>query len=80
MDSPLTPLSLIPPGKTVIVEEVHVPAPHDVRLMEMGLLNGTVIELIRYAPLGDPVEIRVRGSHLSLRKHEAEKIWVRCAA
>jgi Fe2+ transport system protein FeoA len=43
----------------------------------MGLLVGTPVELVRFAPLGDPVEIKVRGYHLTLRKHEAEQIWVK---
>ena len=42
------------------------------RLMEMGLLVGTPVELVRFAPMGDPVEIKVRGYHLTLRRHEAE--------
>jgi Fe2+ transport system protein FeoA len=45
--------------------------------MEMGLLVGTTIELVRFAPLGDPVEIKVRGYNLTLRKHEADRIFVR---
>jgi Fe2+ transport system protein FeoA len=44
------------------------------RLRELGLLPGTVIRLVRYAPLGDPIEIDVRGFHLSLRKSEAAEI------
>lgn len=44
--------------------------------MEMGLLVGTPVELVRFAPMGDPIEIKVRGYHLSLRRHEAEKIHV----
>ncbi len=35
------------------------------------------MEVVRYAPLGDPVEIRVRGYHLSLRRHEADRVMVR---
>jgi Fe2+ transport system protein FeoA len=42
----------------------------------MGLLPGTQVEVVRYAPLGDPVEIKVRGYNLSLRKHEAEQVWI----
>jgi Fe2+ transport system protein FeoA len=42
----------------------------------MGLLAGTVVQLVRFAPLGDPVELKVRGYHLTLRRHEAERIWV----
>ena len=44
--------------------------------MEMGLLVGTRVELVRFAPMGDPVEIKVRGYNLTLRKNEAEQILV----
>lgn len=44
--------------------------------MEMGLLVGTSVEFVRCAPLGDPVEIKVRGYHLTLRRHEADQIGV----
>jgi ferrous iron transport protein A len=47
--------------------------------MEMGLLIGTLVELVRFAPLGDPVEIKFRGYHLTLRRNEAEQIWVTVA-
>jgi Fe2+ transport system protein FeoA len=46
------------------------------RLREMGLLPGTRITLIRIAPLGDPLEIQVRGYRLSLRKSEAALIEI----
>ena len=46
------------------------------RLMEMGLMRGTTIEVIRRAPLGDPLEVRVRGFMLTLRRTEAEHIEV----
>ena len=46
------------------------------RLREMGLLNGTKLTLVRTAPLGDPIEIKVRGYHLTLRKSEAEHVLV----
>ena len=46
------------------------------RLMEMGLLPGTPIKVVRFAPLGDPIEISVRGYHLSLRRTEAAEIVV----
>ena len=63
-------------GATATVTEIKVAPENRPRLMEMGLLIGTPVELIRFAPLGDPVEIKVRGYHLTLRKHEAELIWV----
>ncbi len=46
------------------------------RLLDMGLTNGTSIEMIRRSPLGDPVEYQVRGYRLSLRKTEAIAIEV----
>ena len=46
------------------------------RLREMGLLPGTSVTLMRKAPLGDPIEIKVRGYNLTLRKSEADHIVV----
>jgi ferrous iron transport protein A len=46
------------------------------RLLAMGLLPGTEFTVTRYAPLGDPVELRVRGFNLSLRKSEADVVQV----
>ena len=71
------PLSSLPPGAAGRVTQINVPSASRPRLMEMGLLVGTPVELIRFAPLGDPVEIKIRGYHLTLRKHEAEQILVR---
>ncbi len=42
----------------------------------MGAINGTVVEVERIAPFGDPIEIKLKGYHLTLRKEEAEKIVV----
>ena len=75
--TPLQPLSAITPGTKVVVAEIKVPIEHRARLLEMGLLVGTPVELVRFAPLGDPLEIKVRGYNLSLRKHEAELVMVR---
>lgn len=44
------------------------------RLMDLGLIRGTPVEVIRVAPLGDPIELRVRGFMLTLRRSEAEHI------
>ena len=46
------------------------------RLEEMGLTPGEQVQVIRYAPMGDPIEIKIRGYMLSLRKEEAELIQV----
>ena len=46
------------------------------RIMDMGVIPGTELEVERIAPLGDPIEVKVRGYHLSLRKEEASNIEV----
>ena len=46
------------------------------RLLDMGLVSGSEVEMERVAPLGDPVEIKIKGYHLSLRKEEAINIQV----
>jgi ferrous iron transport protein A len=70
------PLSSLTPGAKAVVTEIRVPVEHRGRLLEMGLLVGTSVELVRFAPMGDPVEIKIRGYNLSLRKHEAEQVMV----
>ena len=77
MSTAVQPLTSVALGTTATVAEIKVPPEHRPRLMEMGLLVGTTIELVRFAPLGDPVEIKVRGYNLTLRKHEAEQILVK---
>ena len=46
------------------------------RLLDMGIIKGTKIEVTKVAPLGDPVDIKVKGYHLSLRKEEAAQILI----
>ncbi len=46
------------------------------RLMTMGLIPGTRVEILNSAPLGDPIALRLRSYNLALRKHDAEKIKV----
>jgi ferrous iron transport protein A len=70
---PLTALKL---GAAGTVSEIKLRPDQRGRLLEMGLLVGTSVQLVRFAPLGDPVEIKVRGYHLTLRRHDAEQIWV----
>jgi ferrous iron transport protein A len=71
------PLTSVALGTTATVTEIKLPPASRPRLMEMGLLVGTPVELVRFAPMGDPVEIKVRGYNLTLRRQEAEQIWVR---
>jgi len=70
-------LNQIKPGKKAeIISSKGIGAVHR-RLLDMGLVKGSIIEVRKIAPLGDPIEIRIRGYNLSLRKSEAEKIQVR---
>lgn len=64
-------------GTVVIVEEVGGERAFRRRLMELGLLPGTRVEVKGRAPLGDPLELLVRGSSLSIRRSEAQLIGVR---
>ncbi len=70
-------LATLQPGRAGTVVEIGLAPEQRRRLLEMGLLVGTQLTLVRFAPLGDPVEIKLRGYNLSLRKHEAERIFVR---
>lgn len=58
------------------IEAVGGPRAFRRRLLELGLVPGTLVELVRKAPLGDPLELRARGSLLSIRRHEAETVLV----
>ncbi|NGO38138.1 ferrous iron transport protein A [Limisphaera ngatamarikiensis] len=73
----LPSLVSLPPGSCAVVAEIRLPPAEARRLMELGLVPGTPVEVVRYALLQDPVEIRVRGSCLSLPRQEAEAIRVR---
>lgn len=46
------------------------------RLLDMGFLRGTQLEIIRNAPFSDPLEVKIRGSHISLRHDEAKLLVV----
>lgn len=70
------PLSQLAVGATATVREFPKNGTAFLRLREMGLLVGTSITLVRTAPMGDPIEIKVRGYHLTLRKSEAEHVLV----
>lgn len=63
-------------GKTVKVVKLYATGPVKKRFMDMGITKGTEIFVRKVAPLGDPLELTVRGYELSLRKADAEKIEV----
>ena len=63
-------------GKTCMVIKLHGEGPVKRRIMDMGITKGTQILVRKLAPLGDPMELNIRGYELSLRKADAELIEV----
>lgn len=63
-------------GETVKVVKLNGEGPVRKRIMDMGITKGVEIFIRKVAPLGDPVEVNVRGFELTLRKDEAEKIVI----
>jgi Fe2+ transport system protein FeoA len=64
------------PGESAIISRISGTGPIKRRIMDMGLVAGTIIRVQKLAPLGDPMEIKVKGFNLSLRKTEAAMIEV----
>jgi ferrous iron transport protein A len=71
-----TTLNLVSPRQRCKVLDVHGADGIGQRLMEMGLVEGVILEVVRFAPLGDPMEIRIGGYRLSLRKADAAAVEV----
>lgn len=69
-------LSLLPVGATGVVSRVSGSRNTVRRLLEMGLVPGTAVTVQREAPLGDPIELRVRNYALSIRRAEARGIEI----
>lgn len=63
-------------GEAAIVVKLHGSGPVKRRIMDMGITKGTKVYVRKAAPLGDPIEVTVRGYELSLRKADAEMIEV----
>ena len=63
-------------GETAIIKRLHGEGALRRRIMDMGLTKGTEIYVRKVAPLGDPIELNVRGYELSVRKGDAEMIEV----
>ncbi len=69
-------LKRIPVGMKVTVKHLHGEGAIKRRIMDMGITKGVEVRVKRLAPLGDPMEVTVRGYELSLRKADAEMIEV----
>ncbi|NBJ95973.1 ferrous iron transport protein A [bacterium 1xD8-48] len=66
-------------GDTVRVVKLHGEGAVKRRIMDMGLTKGVAVQIRKVAPLGDPIEVTVRGYELSIRKADAEMIEVESA-
>ncbi len=69
-------LSELEPGDKGVVVKISGSSSTRRRIMDMGVVRGTKVVLVRRAPLGDPVELEIRDYNLSLRKREADNIYV----
>ena len=64
-------------GDAVVVKRLHGEGPIKRRIMDMGITKGSELYIRKVAPLGDPVEITVRGYELSVRKNDAQCVQVK---
>ena len=69
-------LDTIPRDVNARVASVAMNGAHGLRLMEMGLVPGAPVRVVKAAPLGDPIQICIRNYHLALRRAEAQAIEV----
>jgi len=70
-------LSELNPGESGIISRIEGRGEERRKLLDMGLVRGTRITVVRRAPLGDPIELLVKGYNLSLRLDEAEGVYVK---
>ncbi len=63
-------LDQLKPKESVVISTLHGVGDTQQRLLEMGVSDGAEVQVLRFAPLGDPMEVYVRGFHLTLRKSE----------
>ena len=69
-------LDHLPLHKEAVVTRTGGSGPLRLRLLDMGLIRGTKLSVYRAAPMGDPIEIRLRGYSLTLRKEDARNVEV----
>ena len=73
---PIKPLSELKPKQKGKIVKVGGKGRVHRRILDMGVVSGTAVEVERVAPLGDPIEIKVKGYNLTLRKEEAANIQI----
>ena len=73
---PIKPLSDLKPGEGGVITKVVGRGQVHRRILDMGVIPRSRIEVQRVAPMGDPIEVKIKGYHLSLRKEEAANVYV----
>lgn len=63
-------------GEVVKVKKIETTPLIKRRIMDMGITKNVELQIVKFAPLGDPIELKVRGYQLSIRKEDAEKIEI----
>ena len=64
-------------GETGVIAKINTTGALKQRLMDMGLIKGAEVKIIKIAPLGDPIELEVSGYNLSIRKDDAQNILMK---
>lgn len=70
------PLSILPIGSTAKVRKLTSDGNTRRRMLDLGLIYDTVVEVLRKSPSGDPTAYRIRGAVIALRSEEASKVYV----
>ncbi len=63
-------------GEVAIIHKIHGEGATRRRMLDMGMTKGTAMHVVKVAPLGDPIEVRIRNSELSFRKADAELVEI----
>ncbi|MBP3464005.1 MAG: ferrous iron transport protein A [Clostridia bacterium] len=69
-------ISKLKPKEKGIIKEINLSGKIRNRLLELGIVENTKVKLIRFAPLGDPIQISIRGYNLAIRKEIAQRIKI----
>lgn len=70
-------LAALRPGENAVITGYDDAISDHIRLLEMGLIEGTAVRLVKFAPWGDPIQLFVRGYHLAISRKTAQAILVK---
>ncbi len=73
-------LADLEPGQSAVIDGFTADSDSSVRLMQLGLIVGTPVKMLRHAPLGDPLEVRIQDYTLSLRREDAATVLLAASA